>query len=300
MKTTTLTQRLQGGRQVLKAAVLFTTLCAFGVGHAEPVRHAGPGDNVVVESGEASRVTEQVRTAAPGTLVAVFVKPGDEVRKGQVLGHTELAPTKYQLDLARHDLENVAPLNALQAQAEAWTATREETEEAVRRRKAEKTRLDWAIGMEKFHHGNYQARLEQKKLERIKFEHWTAQYEARFLRAPVEGVVTEVRAELGKSLGYAAHVFTVSNDEAYLVPVSVPTELAQGVAESSRLPVRTVTGRHVARGVVDQVSEDPASPGRKLIRLLIDGADFPPQMAANLTGMKFDVLLPISDRDMSS
>ncbi|MCU0779000.1 MAG: HlyD family efflux transporter periplasmic adaptor subunit [Akkermansiaceae bacterium] len=276
--------------------VRFATLIAAGLWisptQAREPMDTGPDDKIIVESGEATPVTEKVRAAAPGTLVAILVKPGDNVKKDQILGHTELAATKYQLDLARHALENIAPLTAAEGQAEAWTATRVETEEAVRRRKVEKIRLDWAAGMEKFHRANHQAQLEQKKLQRIQYEYWQEQYEARFLRAPVDGVVTEVLSEPGKPVGYAAHVFTVSNEASYMIPVSVPAKLVQWVIANSMLPIRSSRSRFVTRGRVDSIIDDPSSPGRKIVRLLVSEADLPRGPDANPTGMTFDVLLP--------
>ena len=279
---------------------ILVVLQSLGAVSAESPLHRLSGDKVIVESGKAAKATEKVRAAAPGTLVGLFVKKGDAVQKGQLLGHTELEPTKYQLDLAKLALENTATLDALEGQANAWAATRIETEEAVRKRKAEKSRLDWAIGMEKFHRSNYEAKLEQKKTERMQFDYWTRQYEARFMRAPMDGVVSEVLADIGKPLGYATHVFTVVNKDSYIVPVSVPAELTRNITTSSRLPVRSTSGGHVAQGSVNDISDDPSSPGMKLIRLLLNQDDFPPQMASNLSGMKFDVLLPQNGQDMNS
>jgi multidrug efflux pump subunit AcrA (membrane-fusion protein) len=262
-----------------------------------PVRAENPQGSksdakVIVESGEATPVTEQVRTAAPGTLVAILVKTGDNVKKGQTLGHTELAPTKYQLDLARQALENTTALTAAEGQAHAWRATREETEEAVRKRKVEKTRLEWAVGMEKFYRSSYEGQLEQKKVQRIQFEYWQQQYEARFLRAPVAGVVTEVLLEPGKAVGYATHVFTVSNEQSYMVPVSVPAKFVQWVLANSMLPIRSTQSREVSRGRVDSITDDPSAPGKKIIRLLVSETDLPPGARSNPAGMTFDVLLP--------
>ena len=138
---------------------------------------------MIVESGAASQVSEKVRATAQGVLMEVFVKPGDTVKKGQVLGHMELSTTKYQLDLARQTMENRAALRAFKALAEAWTATREETEDAVRKRTVGSARLEWASNMERYHQGNYEAQLEQKKIQRLNFEYWQQQYDARFFPA---------------------------------------------------------------------------------------------------------------------
>lgn len=270
---------------------------SFSAVRAQDPQVADTDGKVIVKSGEATQVTEKVRAAAPGTLVAILVKPGDPVKKGRVLGHTELAATKYQFDLARYALENIASLSAAEGQADAWRATREETEEAVRKRKVEKTRLDWAIGMEKFHRGTYESQLEQKKVQRIQYEYWQEQYEARFLRAPVEGVVTEVLLEPGKTISYATHVFTVSNEHSFMVPVSVPAKLVQWVLANSMLPLRSTKSREVTRGRVDSIIDDPSSPGKKIIRLLVSETDMPPGAGADPSGMTFDVLLPQEPQD---
>jgi len=280
------------GLRAVRMAVLIAGSLWFSPARARDLQNTTGEEKVIVESGEATQVTEKVRAAAPGTLVAIMVKNGENVKKGQTLGHTELAATKYQLDLARHALENSALLNAAEGQAEAWTATREETEEAVRRRKVEKIRLDWAAGMEKFHRSNYEAQLEQKKLQRIQYEYWQEQYEARFLRAPVDGVVTAVLLEPGKTVGYATHVFTVSNEASYMIPVSVPAKLVQWVIANSILPIRSTHSRLVTRGRVDNIIDDPSSPDKKIIRLLISETDLPPGPDSNPTGMTFDVLFP--------
>lgn len=249
-------------------------------------------EKIVVESGTASQVTQKVRAAAPGVLMEVFVKVGETVKKGQILGHTELTTAKYQLDLARLALENNAAISGMEGQADAWKATREETEEALRRRKVDKSRLEWAAGMEKFYASQYEGQLEQKKVQRVQFEYCKEQYENRFFRAPVDGVITQVLLEVGKPVSYATHVFTIGNEESYMIPVSVPAELAAAAVPNATLPIRATNGKHVARGLVDSVADDPKSPGNKIITLLANEGDFPVETGSRLAGAKFDVLLP--------
>lgn len=259
---------------------------------AQGLQRSKTAGKTIVESGEATQVSEKVRAAAPGVLMAVFVKKGDAVKKGQVLGHMELAPTKYQLDLARQTMENKAPLRAFKALAEAWSATREETQEAVRRRTVADARLQWASNMERYHQGNYEAQLEQKKIQRIQYEYWLQQYEARFFKAPVDGVVTEVLLDIGKKIDYGTHVFSVGNAESYMVPVELPAELAATVSAGAGLTVRAVNGGDVVRGLVEEILDDPKKTGGKIIRLLLRSNDFPAAIGSNLAGTRFDVLLP--------
>jgi biotin carboxyl carrier protein len=222
----------------------------------------------------------------------VFVKAGDPVKKGQILGHTELDATKYQLDLALFAVKHNANVSALEGQADAWKATREEAEEAVHKHKVDKSRLEWATGMEKFYRGNYEVQLEQLEAERIHCEYWQAQYDNRFFRSPMDGVVSEVRLEIGKQVTFGTHVFTVENNDSYVIPVAVPAELASGVATDGNLPIRAASNGYVSRGTVDSINEDPTSPGRKIIKLLVNDKDFPAKIGSTLMGTKFDVLLP--------
>lgn len=247
---------------------------------------------VMFQSAAAARVVEKVRAGAPGVMVELFVKVGDAVGKDQLLGHTELEATKLQLDLAQHVLESKANVEVAHSQAEAWTVAREETAEAVRKRKVEPSRLDWAMAMEKMYRSTYDVQLEAEDIQLIQYQYWQQQYNKRFFRAPVEGVVTEVLVDVGRPVNYATHVFTISNANTYTIPVSVPAALAEATEPNKSVPVRTADGKSVSHAQVDSIIDDPASAGRKIIKLLIKAADFPLATRINLKGMKFDVLLP--------
>jgi multidrug efflux pump subunit AcrA (membrane-fusion protein) len=247
---------------------------------------------VLIESAGACRVVENVRAGAPGVMVEINVKVGDMVQKGQILGHIDCDAVKLQLDLARHAMESKANVEAALGQAEAWTVTREETESAVRRRTAAKSRLEWALAMEKMYRSTYQVQVEAKKAQVIQYEYYKEQYDKRFFRAPVDGVVSEVLAEEGKPVTFATHCFTISNENTYAVPVSVPSSLAAAAIPQRTLPVRAADGKSVCSALVESVMNDPRAVGRKVIKLLVHAADFPAITQGDLLGMKFDVLLP--------
>ena len=253
---------------------------------------------LLFESGGATRVVEKIRSSTQGVMFAIFVKPGDTVRKGQLLGHAELDATKLQLDLARQTMESKANVDSARSQAEAWTVTREETEEAVRKRKAEESRLEWAIAMEKKYQADYENQLAAEETQRIQYEYWKKQYENRFFRATVDGVISEVLVDVGMPVNFATHLFTIRNENTYALPVTVPAELADAAAPNKTLPVRSADGQSVSRALVDSVIDDPRAAGRKIIRLLLKSADLSSATRANLGGMKFDVLLPqLAQRD---
>ena len=250
------------------------------------------GEMLLFKSSAASRVVEKVRSEAQGVMVEISVKVGDPVGKGQVLGHLELDATKLQLDLARHAMESKSNVEAARHQAEAWAVTREETEEAVHKREMKESRLNWASAMEQMHQGNHEIQLDIEKTQVIQYEYWKRQYEKRFLRAPVAGIVSEVVVEPGKAVNFATHVFTISNDDDYMISVPVPALLAAAAVTETTLPVRSEDGKSVSRAKVESVTDDPRTTGGKTLRLLVHAADFPALIRAKLKGMKFDVLLP--------
>ena len=252
------------------------------------------GDSLLVESDAASSVVGVVRSGAPGTAVEVFVRTGEKVVKGQILGHLELEATRLQYDLAKQALEDDTRLRAARSQSEAWSITRDETEEAVRKRNSEKTRLEWAIAMEEMYRANYEAQLEAKEIQRIQFDYWKDQYERRIFRAPAEGIVTEVKIQPSDNVKMAQHVFTVSNDNAYEVPVVVPAAIAETAASEKTVPVRTADGSPTIHARVNGVRDNPRKGGSKILSLLIQASDLPAAMHSRLHGMKFNVLLPLA------
>lgn len=281
--------RLQG---MTAAWVTVVASLAFARGEAQTPYRTQDGEMMMFESAGAARVVEVVRSKAQGVMVEVFVKPGDPVVKGQVLGHMDLESTKLQLDLARQNAESSAKLDAAQSQAEAWTVTREEIEESVRKREAKETRLNWAMAMEKMYEAQYEAQVDARKTEQIQLDYWEKQYENRFFRAPVDGIVSEVKVEVGKPVNLAVHAFTVSNENTYMLPVNVPSQLAENAVPNESLHVRSADGKSVSRALIDSVMDDPRATGRKIVKLLVRVADLSATTRAHLPGMKFDVLVP--------
>lgn len=263
-----------------------------GMAAAQVPFRSQAGEKFLFESAAASRVVEKVRSESEGTMVRIFVKPGDSVVKGQVLGHFELDAAEHKLNLARHAMESRSSLDATLAQADSWTVTREETEVQVRKRNLEQSRLDWATAMERMYRATYEQKLEEKKAQKMEYEFCKDQFEKRHFRAPVDGIVTEVLLEVGNRVGIATHAFTISNDNAYSLPLIVPDAIADAAVSEKVLPVRTADGKSVAKAKVHSVSDDPKTTGSKIVRLLIKAADFPVVTRNRLMGMKFDVLLP--------
>jgi biotin carboxyl carrier protein len=189
----------------------------------------------LLESGVAEPVVEVVRAKRAGTLVALFVKPGDVVGKDHVLGHTELDVAKLNVATARANLEASGTLDQMFWQYQALIVTRSEVEEAVHKRTSPKSRLQFAKAMEMWAKGQYQAQQDIKKVQKINFEHCQKEYESRFIHSPVDGVVAEVKVALGQAVGMGAPVFTVSTDSNLSVPLAVSAAAAATAAQAGKL-----------------------------------------------------------------
>lgn len=277
---------------------ILITACAVGFLFAGKVSGEAPilptADALLrFESGAAARVVEKVRASRPGTVIELYAKVGDTVKKGQVLGHTELDAVKMSRDIAKATMEAQGNVDEKFWQQKAWTIQREEAEEAVKKRQVPKTRLEWAISMEKMYEAIYRGQLEAEDIQKIQYEYFTQEYEARFFRSPVEGVVSEMPVAPGQGVNFATHVATVKNDAQFSVPVTLPVSLADSAMRAGTLLVRSPNGRAMIRAVVDSMIDDPAAPGeRKIAKLLINEADLPSIPGQKTEGVKFDVFVP--------
>lgn len=277
---------------------MLTAACAVGFLFCAEVHGEAPilptADALLrFESGLSARVVEKVRASRPGTVIEIVVKVGDKVKKGQEIGHTELEAIKLNRDLAQATMDAKGNVDEKFWQQRAWTIQREDTEEAVKKRQVPKSRLDWAISMEKMYQAQYNAQLEAEDIQKLQHDYYAQEYEARFFRAPVEGVVSEILVAPGQGVNFATHVATVKNDSQLAVPVPLPASLAEAAMRAGTLLVRSPNGRAMIRAVVDSMVDDPAAPGeRKIAKLLINEADLPSVPGQKTEGVKFDVFVP--------
>jgi multidrug efflux pump subunit AcrA (membrane-fusion protein) len=287
-------KRLTHSRSLALAVIGLLAVSSIFTGslHAQTPDRRQSGKKLLMESGAATKVEERIRSQVQGTVMEVYVKKGDSVTRGQLLAHIEFENAKLQFDLAQQALQSEAELEAAKSQHEASLATLEEAKQAVRRRNAEKPRLDWAAAMESMYRAKYEAQKDAKKNQTIHFEYWKRQYENCFFRAPVDGVVSEVLVESGAFVKLAAHVFTINNENALAIPLTVPAPVADSAMAEGSLPIRSEDGSSVIHAIVTGVKDDPRRAGAKILKLIIDTATLSASAREHLTGMKFDVLLP--------
>jgi len=262
---------------------------------------AKPGDAVVPDLGSATRIesgavrdaVQTVRSQRAGTVVALFVKVGDRVTKGQVLGHIDMGQTRLSMETAKANLEGTGTLDQMYWQHQAAVTARKEVELAVHKRTLAKSRLEHALDMENYAEGQYQAQRDLKAVQRIHYEHYRREYENCFFRSPIEGTVKEVKAAIGQAVGIAAHVFTISNEAKVEVLVTVPVAAAEAALRAGRLAMRPKDGGSTVWADVAAVDPPPEpNATTRTVRLLADRGDAEASGAGGSVPTTFDVMVP--------
>lgn len=137
-----------------------------------------------------------VSAAEPGIIAEMLVREGDAVKKGVVLARLDTTVLAAELDIAR-------------AESRLTTTRRQRLEELAGSSRAtpdevEKARTDGAI--------------REAQVRRVE-----AQIEARTLRSPVDGVVTEIKRDPSEAISLAQpHVLTVVQIDRLTINLFLP------------------------------------------------------------------------------
>ena len=191
----------------------------------------------------------EIRLAFPetGVLRELTVREGQDVTKGQVLGRLDTAVLEAEADMAKAQ-EELADrrLKALEAIGESGRVSPDELARA---------RAELAI-------------------ERARAKRVVAQIENRILRSPVDGLVAEVRREVGESIGPADfHVLTVVVIAELRADLYVPVPVAATRKKGEEVEV-LYDGKLRVKATIEFISPlvEPAT-GTTRMRLSIPNKD---------------------------
>lgn len=191
----------------------------------------------------------EIRLAFPetGVLRELTVREGQDVTKGQVLGRLDTAVLEAEADMAKAQ-EELADrrLKALEAIGESGRVSPDELARA---------RAELAI-------------------ERARAKRVVAQIENRTLRSPVDGLVAEVRREVGESIGPADfHVLTVVVIAELRADLYVPVPVAAARKKGEEVEV-LYDGKLRVKATIEFISPlvEPAT-GTTRMRLSIPNKD---------------------------
>ncbi|MBI3099520.1 MAG: efflux RND transporter periplasmic adaptor subunit [Planctomycetes bacterium] len=196
-----------------------------------------------------TRPAAEVKLAFPetGVLREVNVTEGREVKKGEVLARLDSS--------------------VLEAEAE---MTKAQADLAARRLKSLEQIADSArVSPDELARARAEAAIEAARVKRV-----AAQLENRVLRSPVDGIVTEVRREVGENVGLTdPHVLTIVRIAELRADLYVPVAVASAHKAGESIDI-LYDGKVPLSATIEFISPlvEPAS-GATRMKLLIPNAD---------------------------
>lgn len=199
----------------------------------------------------------QLSVPVGGVVQRISTRPGQQVRAGDTL--LALDSTAQQAELQRRTvlMQDDSELKAARARLQALTELLDMTEavarssQSVSREELLKLRLEKASA-----EGRLQQLEAQKKRERIEHEQARIELEQRTLRAPMAGVVVDVRADIGEWARPGDEVVRLADISQVELRLNLPQAVAVGLRVGARVPAAFEAGatQVQATGTVRYVS----------------------------------------------
>lgn len=185
---------------------------------ATPLNQAAEFASCLIEANRVIKLSSEVQ----GTLAEVLVKRGDRVQKGQIVARLDSQVEAAQVESLRLKASNNAYVQSKLAVATTMqdTLTRQRglgKRGITSQQQIEKTEIDYVLAAA----DAAQAELEQQ-LAQIDLKRAEAAMTRRVLRAPVEGVVTQVALDAGEYADPDAMAMEIAETSVLRVEVYLP------------------------------------------------------------------------------
>jgi RND family efflux transporter MFP subunit len=228
---TQFTTRRHGTRRHCGVAAIALAVClASTQSSADPARHGN-------ESFTEPFATIEVAASESGRLTSVSVARGDIVAAGTLLMELDASVLEASRRVASQEAESTSRLEALRID-EASKQRRYDTLKGLRAGAATPEELLTAESDLRI--AELQVRTEEESLERLKLE--LAEFEARIaqrqVRAPIDGIITEVLYDAGEFVASSEpHVATLVDLSRLRATFFVPTIAVQSLTEDANVRV---------------------------------------------------------------
>jgi RND family efflux transporter MFP subunit len=189
-----------------------------------------------------------VSAGEAGVIGEVLVKEGDHVKEKQVLAKLDTAVLAAELEIARAEAKLAATRRERVAELSQQTrVTPEESEKAAT-----------------------EVTIKQAQVRKIE-----AMIEARTMRSPVEGVVTEIKRDPSESVSVASpHVLTVVQIDKLAANLFLPPERTGALKAGDRLDLLLLDSQARIPATVDFVSPiTDAASGTVRVKFFIENAE---------------------------
>lgn len=257
--------------------ILFVLLSALAAPASEPVGVTEPGRRIDLSFPE------------PGVIRQIDVAEGQSVKAGQLLVQLDCRVLEAQHEIARRRAEGLAAIQSANATVAMRRQRLEQLERLAQTDRANADELSRARAEAEIALADLELAREDVVEHALEAKQIEAQIEQRTLRAPFDGVIAEIRREIGASVNTQdGPVLTlVKLDELDLV-VHLDQRLTDRIQVGEEVVVTALDRPIETRARVDFISPVvDASSGTARVRLLLPNAD-----GAHRSGVKYRIDLP--------
>ena len=187
-----------------------------------------------------------------GTLIEWKVKPGDAVKKGQLLVRLDDSVQKPAVEYSRLQAED----NSAISLGEASLAYREKELELVEQTRASQAGNDALVREARFRRDQARIELEQarnqQRVRQAEHARGLAELAQMQILSPLDGEVLDVRKHPGETVDEGTPALTVLSIDPLWLEVSIPTREAAGVrvGQSARVVFEDIDDKTPIPGIV--------------------------------------------------
>jgi RND family efflux transporter MFP subunit len=221
---------------------------------------------------------QTVRLSSPvaGVVREVTVDRGDIVKKGQVVARLEAGVEEANLVLAEAKASSDAPIKSAEAKLDFLQRKHTRTEELLAKNVATAATYEENLANARMAEQDVLVAKLNARIAQLELDQSRAVVEQRVLRAPFDGIVTEVLLHPGEYRNDQSPVLTVAQIDPLRVEVFVPTRFYNQIRNQELAlvePEAPIGGQYEATvTVVDRVLD--AASGTFGIRLQLPNSDF--------------------------
>jgi len=215
-----------------------------------------------------------------GIIREILVKPGDDVKAGQILLKLNDEVIAAQLEQARVQARGTGLIATAEAGYKLAKSRFEIVSELNKRGTANEAEFDREQTNMKAREGELTAAKEAREVYRFQEERMEAELEQRYVRTPIAGTVVDITKEVSEPVGLSTgaeppYLVRVVNLDQLSVKAHVPYANARLLKLSQMLSIRLEDGRNtLAQGKIEFLSPvvDPAT-GTVEVRLIVENRE---------------------------
>ncbi len=214
---------------------------------------------------QASRI-EKIRAVDSGIIEMIHAAPGDYVEADTLLVTLDSYRQKHILEVAKLRTADQSRIRECLADID----IRESTLETIRQRLRRRAATDQDLRQGEAQLDSAKAKLEaaqtNAKLAELDLKLAEINYENRFLKTPIAGIVATVEKEKGETVAAGAEMVTVADSAELKVCLPVSAAWAAKLAPGMVVPVRMADGM---RELVRVARLLPGTGGNSIVELLV-------------------------------